>query len=72
MHTVDLDIFVVKIFSWFAQTTKIKKKKYILQRIIIIARTFLIAQFQTELGSYFVGDGLFFDTSRSLELIGYA
>ena len=24
--TVDLKIFVVKIFSWFAQTTKIKKK----------------------------------------------
>ena len=28
--TVDLKIFVVKIFSWFAQTTKIKKNtKYI-------------------------------------------
>ena len=23
--TVDLEIFVVKLFSWFAQTTKIKK-----------------------------------------------
>ena len=26
-HTVDLEIFVVKIFSWFAQTTKIRTKK---------------------------------------------
>ena len=25
--TVDLDIFVVKIFSWFAQTTKLKKTR---------------------------------------------
>ena len=25
-YTVDLEIFVVKIFSWFAQTTKIKKE----------------------------------------------
>ena len=41
---------------------------YILQRIIIIARTFLFAQFQTQLGSYFARDGLFFDTSRSLKL----
>ena len=32
--TVDLEIFVVKIFSWFAQTTKIKNAKYILQRIL--------------------------------------
>ena len=28
-YTVDLEIFVVKIFSWFAQTTKIKNTKYI-------------------------------------------
>ena len=26
-HTVDLEIFIVKIFSWFAQTTKIKKNE---------------------------------------------
>ena len=26
-YTVDLEIFVVRIFSWFAQTTKIKKHK---------------------------------------------
>ena len=32
IFTVDLEIFVVKIFSWFAQTTKIKNTKYILQR----------------------------------------
>ena len=44
--TIDLKIFVVKIFPWLAQTTKIKNSKYILQRIIIIARTFLFAQFQ--------------------------
>ena len=43
--TVDLEIFVVKIFSWFAQTTKIKNAKYILQWIVIAARTFLFAQF---------------------------
>ena len=42
--------------------------------LIIIARTFLFAQFKskTQLGSYFAGDGLFFDTSRSLELIANA
>ena len=45
--TVDLEIFVVKIFSWFAQTTKIKNTKYILQRIIIIAITILVAQFRS-------------------------
>ena len=39
----DLEILVVKIFSWFVQTTKIKNTKYILQRIITIARTFLSA-----------------------------
>ena len=38
-HTIDLEIFVVKIFSGFAQTTKIKNTKCILQRIIIIAKT---------------------------------
>ena len=27
-HTVDLEIFVVKIFSWLAQATKIKNTKY--------------------------------------------
>ena len=45
--TVDLEIFVVKIFSWFAQTTKIKNTKYILQWIIITARTLLFAQFHS-------------------------
>ena len=47
VSTVDLEIFVVKIFSWFAQTTKIKNTKYILQRIIIIALTILVAQFRS-------------------------
>ena len=47
MHNVDLEIFVVKIFSWFSQTTKIKNTKYILQWIIIAARTFLFAQFHS-------------------------
>ena len=70
--TVDLKIFVVKIFLWFAQTTKIKNTKYILQWIIIIARTFCSHSFKTQLGSYFAGDGLFFDTSRSLKLIANA
>ena len=42
--TVDLEIFVVKIFSWFAQTTKIKNMK---QRIITIARALLFAQFHS-------------------------
>ena len=31
--TVDLEIFVVKIFSWLAQATKIKNTKYFIQRI---------------------------------------
>ena len=66
-HTVDLEIFVVKIFSWFAQTTKIKKHKYILQRIIIIVRIFLFAQFHNT-GSYFAQDGLF-NTRISLKLM---
>ena len=34
--TIDLELFVVKIFSWFA---------HIVQRIIIIAKIFLFAQF---------------------------
>ena len=45
--TVDLEIFVVKIFSWFAQTTKIKNTNNILQRIIIIARTLHFCQFHS-------------------------
>ena len=45
--TVDMEIFIVKIFSWFAQTTKIKNTKYILQWIINAARTFLFAQFHS-------------------------
>ena len=67
-YIVDLKIFVVKIFSWFAQTTKIKNTKYILQWIIIIARTFL---FTAQLPSYFARDSLF-DTSMSLELMANA
>ena len=68
--TIDLEIFVVKLFLWFAQTTKIKKTKYILQGIIIIARTFLFAQYHTtSTAGYFTRDGLFLDTSRSLELM---
>ena len=47
IYTVDLKIFDVKIFSWFAQTTQIENMKSILQRIIIIARTFLFAQFHS-------------------------
>ena len=39
--------FHFKIFSWFAQTTKIKNMKYILQRIFTIARTFLFTQFHS-------------------------
>ena len=67
---VDLEIFVVKLFLWFAQTTKIKKTKYILQGIIIIAGTFLFAQYHTtSTAGYFTQDGLFLDTSRSLELM---
>ena len=31
---VDLEIFIVKIFLWFVQTTKMKNTKYILQRIV--------------------------------------
>ena len=31
---VDLETFVVKLFSWFVRTTKIKSTKYFLQRII--------------------------------------
>ena len=70
-HTVDLKIFVVKIFSWFAQTMKIKNTKYILQWIIIyIARTFL-SFFTAQLASYFARDSLF-DISRSLELMANA
>ena len=33
VNTVDLEIFVVKIFSWLAQATKIKNTKYFIQRI---------------------------------------
>ena len=43
-YTVDLEIFVVKIFSWLAQTTKIKNTKLFYSRI---ARTFLSAQFHS-------------------------
>ena len=43
-YTVDLEIFVVKIFSWFAQTTKMN---YILQCIFTAAKTFLFAQFSS-------------------------
>ena len=66
--TVDLEIFVVKIFSWFAQTTKIKNTKYILQWISIIARTLCSHNFRAQIASYFARDGLF-DTSMSLELM---
>ena len=31
LHTTDLEIFIVKIFSCFVRTTKIKRMKYILQ-----------------------------------------
>ena len=44
-----------------------KKHKYILQWIIIIVKTFLLAQFHST-ASYFMQDGLF-DTSISLELM---
>ena len=69
--TVDLEIFFVKIFSWFAQTTKIKNTKYILQRIIIIAIIFCSHNFAAQLASYFTRDGLF-DTSMSLVLMANA
>ena len=66
--TVDLEIFVVKIFSWFAQTTKIKKTQiYFTTDNHYIVRTFLFAQFHST-ASYFAQDGLF-DTSISLELM---
>ena len=55
----ELEIFVGKIFSWFAQTTKIKNTKYILQRIFTIARIFLFAQFHS-------AASLLFRTRRSL------
>ena len=70
-RTVDLEIFVVKIFSWFVQTTKIKNMKYILQRIIIIAITFCSHNFAAQLASYFTRDGLF-DTRMSLVLMANA
>ena len=71
VYTVDLEIFVVQIFSWFAQTTKIKNTKYILQRIFIIAITFCSHNFAAQLASYFARDGLF-DTSMSLVLMANA
>ena len=45
-----------------------EKNIYILQRIIIIARTFLFTHFTAQLASYFAQDGLF-DSSMSLELM---
>ena len=68
---VDLEIFVVKIFSWFVQTMKINKKnaKYSLQRIFIIARTFLSISQHSYVTSYYTWDSLFFITSSSLELM---
>ena len=29
VYTVDMEIFAIKIFSWFVRTTKIKSTKYI-------------------------------------------
>ena len=65
--TVNLEIFVVKIFSWFVQTTKIKNTKYISQWIKYSQYIFS-RNFTAQLVSYFMQDGLF-DTSMSLELM---
>ena len=62
-NTIDLEIFVVKIFSWFSYTMKIENTKYILQLIIITVSTFRTRSFTSQLASYFVSDGLF-DTYR--------
>ena len=63
------------IFVVCANHEKKKKKKkiyiyifFFLQRIIIIARTFLLAHFTAQLASYFAQDSLF-NSSMSLELM---
>ena len=65
-------IWKFSLWKYFCGLHKPRKKKkntkYILQRIIIIARTFFFAQFQAQLASYFARDSLF-DTSISLELM---
>ena len=65
---VDLEIFVVKIFSWYCANHENKKHEL----YFTIARTFLFAQFHSlQPASYFARDGLF-DTSMSLELMANA
>ena len=54
--TVDLEIFVVKIFLWFASTTG--KKGHVLQWIIITVSIFRTHGFTAQLASYITLDGL--------------
>ena len=64
----DLEIIVVKIFSWFAQTTKIKKHEIYFTTDNHYSENISVS-FTAQVASYFACNGLFFDTSSSLKLM---
>ena len=70
-YTVDLEIFVVKMFSWFAQTTKIKKHEIYFATDNHYSQNISVNS-TAQLANYYARDGLFFDTGKSLELMANA